>query len=51
MTQSNPPASSPPPSPPQELAGTTKKYGHVTWFTLFVAAYMVVLYFQASTYK
>jgi hypothetical protein len=36
---------------PQELVDTTSKYGHAAWFTLFVAAYMAVLYFQASAYK
>lgn len=41
-----------PPLPrPQDLDDTTKKYGHVAWFTLFVAAYMLVLYLQASTYR
>ncbi|GAX83855.1 hypothetical protein CEUSTIGMA_g11280.t1 [Chlamydomonas eustigma] len=29
----------------------SRKYRHVAWYSLFVAAYMVVLYLQASAYK
>ena len=28
-----------------------RKYRHVAWYSLFVAAYMVVLYLQADAYK
>lgn len=29
----------------------SRKYRHVLWYSIFVAAYMVVLYLQASAYK
>lgn len=29
----------------------TRKYRHVAWYSAFVAAYMIVLYLQASAYK
>ncbi|GLI65125.1 hypothetical protein VaNZ11_008578 [Volvox africanus] len=29
----------------------SRKYRHVAWYSIFVAAYMVVLYLQASAYK
>eukprot|EP00878_Enallax_costatus_P014604 GHUV01015278.1.p1 GENE.GHUV01015278.1~~GHUV01015278.1.p1 ORF type:complete len:330 (+),score=78.71 GHUV01015278.1:470-1459(+) len=28
-----------------------RKYRHVTWYTIFVGLYMLVLYFQASSFK
>lgn len=30
---------------------TQRKYKHVLWYSLFVAAYLVVLYLQASAYN
>ena len=30
---------------------TQRKYKHVLWYSLFVAAYLIVLYLQASAYN
>ena len=35
----------------QAAVETQRKYKHVLWYTLFVAAYLVVLYLQASAYN
>ena len=35
----------------QAAVETQRKYKHVLWYSLFVAAYLVVLYLQASAYN
>ena len=35
----------------QAAIETQRKYKHVLWYTLFVAAYLIVLYLQASAYN
>ena len=38
-------------APPQAAVETQRKYKHVLWYSLFVAAYLIVLYLQASAYN
>ena len=35
----------------QAAVETQRKYKHVLWYSLFVAAYLIVLYLQASAYN
>ena len=37
--------------PLQAAVETQRKYKHVLWYSLFVAAYLIVLYLQASAYN
>lgn len=36
---------------PQAAVEMSRKYRHVAWYSLFVAAYMVVLYLQVSRHN